>query len=226
MGAGQTLQNHRFPTYTAPSTPISMASSSRCWLTAGALLLAACCVTPAHAVCTGKYCDVNGNTMAKCDRSQAHDPNPNYQSTGYFRDNYCTASSSDAGSHYVCVELPNDSVDGQSYSPFWTITGQASSPREAVTWPKPGPWCICMWASARMLEANPEFWEMFTCEATNEWVVEDYNVNVTSQCKALHTVCEKCATKSTAVKDSLREKCATAALRCGQSVGPGSPPEL
>merc|ERR1719378_798966 len=83
------------------------------------------CSVSAQQQCEGKYCDVYGRTMAKCDRSLAHDPNPGFQSTGYFRDNFCTASSSDAGSHYVCVDLPNATVTGKPYSPFWVVSGQA-----------------------------------------------------------------------------------------------------
>ena len=56
---------------------------------------------------------------------------------GWKRQDLCTAESSDAGSHFVCVDMPSD---------FWVNTGQASSQEEADSqWPKPGPWCICMW---------------------------------------------------------------------------------
>merc|ERR1712146_697518 len=161
--------------------------------------------------------DVYGRTMAKCDRSVAHGPNPGFQTTGYFRDNYCTASSSDAGSHYVCVNLPNATIAGKPYSPFWVVPGQARSPDDAASysWPKPGPWCICMSAYARMLESHPEFSQMLTCEATNEWVIEDYNIESLGQCRALNTVCERCSVQDDAAKDSLLQKCKAAAAKCG-----------
>ena len=87
------------------------------------------------------------------------------------RHDYCTATSSDAGSHYVCVNLTAATTEsGAPYSPFWTVTGQARSGDEASTWPLPGPWCICMWAYASMHQAHPEFEEMLWCPAVNEWV--------------------------------------------------------
>merc|ERR1712203_539224 len=65
--------------------------------------------------------NIYGVPLAKCDRSIANDPN--WPRTGYMRENYCTASSIDRGSHYVCVNLPEgQTASGQRYSPFWTIT--------------------------------------------------------------------------------------------------------
>lgn len=62
---------------------------------------------------------------------------------GWMREDLCTAGSADAGSHYVCVNMPSD---------FWVKTGQATSAADAAAnWPKPGPWCICMWCDNRML---------------------------------------------------------------------------
>ena len=73
----------------------------------------------------------------------------------YFRILFSTASSIDRGSHYVCVNLPEGRTKaGDRYSTFWTITGQARNPEKATTWPLPGPWCICEWAYASMLEKH------------------------------------------------------------------------
>lgn len=50
----------------------------------------------------------------------------------------CTASSGDAGAHFVCVTMPNaTTAAGEVYSTFWVETGQAASGEAAVTWPKP-----------------------------------------------------------------------------------------
>merc|ERR1712146_252819 len=131
----------------------------------------------------------------KCDRSAYFDANPEqrdtkYPTTGYFRNNECTASSGDAGAHFVCVLMPAAKTSrGQVYSTFWTETGQARSGDDAVTFPKPGPWCICMWAFARMYAQHPDFIHMLECEATNQWVIENYDLSVDSQAKALAAVC-------------------------------------
>ncbi|GAB5370510.1 hypothetical protein AAMO2058_001499400 [Amorphochlora amoebiformis] len=122
----------------------------------------------------GSYADqsqlnVRGTLLAKCDRSAVHDPR--YPTTGYMRpvkdlQNKCTAVNEDMGSHYVCVNLPAATVPttGDTFSPFWTKTGQASTPQNAASWPKPGPWCICMWAFASMLDQHPEFVNDLDCE--------------------------------------------------------------
>merc|ERR1719387_1829366 len=100
--------------------------------------------------------NIYGAKLAKCDRVAYFLANPEqtdrkYPTTGYFRNNECTASRSDAGAHFVCVLMPNATTSaGDTYSTFWTETGQAASPEIAAGWPKPGPWCICMWAFARM----------------------------------------------------------------------------
>eukprot|EP00466_Bigelowiella_natans_P018095 jgi/Bigna1/89197/estExt_fgenesh1_pg.C_450073 len=141
--------------------------------------------------------NVNGGALQKCDRSKVNDPR--YPTTGYMRpvpelENRCTAVEHDAGSHYVCVNLPSaESKDGRLYSPFWTKTGQAKSEYEASSWPLPGPWCICMWAFARMYEMHPEFINDLECSATNHWTIEQYDVNVKNQRDALKAICDKCA---------------------------------
>jgi len=53
-----------------------------------------------------------------------------------------------------------------------------------------GPWCICMWAFARMFAQHPDFIDMLECDATNRWVVENYSLNTPAQGKALAAVCE------------------------------------
>uniref|UniRef100_A0A7S2TPL5 Secreted protein n=1 Tax=Lotharella oceanica TaxID=641309 RepID=A0A7S2TPL5_9EUKA len=144
--------------------------------------------------------NVQGQALEKCDRSHVDDPR--YPTTGYMRPveelaNRCTAVSHDAGSHYVCVNLPSASAtNGETYSPFWTKTGQARSALEATTWPKPGPWCICMWAFARMHTQHPEFINDLDCKATNGWTLDRYDTSVASQRNALRAICDKCGVTS------------------------------
>merc|ERR1711871_188618 len=153
--------------------------------------------------------NVYGHPLEKCDRSVAHDPN--FPSTGFMRGDMCTATSADAGSHYVCVNLPDGTApSGKHYSPFWTETGQARTPEEATTWPLAGPWCICEWAFARMFAQHPDFEELLNCGAVNEWVIENYSLDVPDQRGALAAVCRKCDVAGKAVKDSLKTKCTKA----------------
>ena len=153
--------------------------------------------------------NVFGAPLQKCDRTAAHDPN--FPATGFQRTNMCTASSMDAGSHYVCVNLPAGTAgNGKPYSTFWTETNQAKTPEEATTWPLAGPWCICEWAFARMLGQHPDFEKMLNCPAINEWTVENYSTKVPDQLKALQAVCRKCDIKGQASKQSLKDKCAEA----------------
>merc|ERR1711907_1408 len=161
--------------------------------------------------------NVFGSRLNKCDRPGYFRKHPDqadrhWPTTGYIRNNECTAMSSDAGSHYVCVTMPSNTTStGHTYTPFWTETGQASSPSDAAqNFPKPGPWCICMWAFARMLAQHPDFINMLDCEATNEWVIEDYDLKVASQRSALSAICSKCAIQGHAQKSSLSKKCAKA----------------
>jgi hypothetical protein len=59
-------------------------------------------------------------------------------------------------------------------------------------WPKPGPWCICMWAYANYLAKEPTFSSDVVCDATNEWVLDKYDKSTPVQCKALLSLCKKC----------------------------------
>merc|ERR1719433_2579193 len=103
----------------------------------------------------------------------------------------------DRGSHYVCVGLPdNRTQKGASYSSFWTQTGQAKSPEDAVGLPKPGPWCICMWAFARMYGHHPEFSSMVDCNATNYWVALNYDLANANECRAMQALCTHCDLES------------------------------
>mmetsp|Transcript_31549 Transcript_31549/g.100918 ORF Transcript_31549/g.100918 Transcript_31549/m.100918 type:complete len:92 (+) Transcript_31549:234-509(+) len=78
-------------------------------------------------------------------------------------------------------------------SDFWVKTGQASSPQDAAeNWPKPGPWCICMWAYASYLTQESSFQQDLICDATNQWVLHKYDKSVPSQCKALMSICKQC----------------------------------
>ena len=160
--------------------------------------------------------NVLGNTLAKCDRPAYFAAHPEqrdtrYPTTGYFRNNECTASSGDAGAHFVCVTMPNATTSaGDTYSTFWVETGQARSPEQAVTWPKPGPWCICMWAFARMFAQHSNFIDMLECGATNRWVIENYALENDAQGRALAAVCGKCDVATAALETALREKCAAA----------------
>jgi hypothetical protein len=96
-------------------------------------------------------CSPLGGCIAahKCVLRQAHAMtiNPAGSTTCQFsRDSTSgTATSSDAGSHYVCVNLTAaETPGGAPYSSFWTITGQAKSGVEAATWPLPGCVCVCV----------------------------------------------------------------------------------
>merc|ERR1719221_1925815 len=77
-----------------------------------------------------------GSALQKCDRPGYMAAHPDaadmrFPHTGYERGDYCSSTAVDAGSHYVCVDLPSDSAPGGGvYSPFWTKTGQATSPQE------------------------------------------------------------------------------------------------
>ena len=123
-----------------------------------------------------------GKALAKCDRSTVNDPK--FPTTGWRRQDLCTAEDADHGSHFVCVNMPSD---------FWVNTGQASSAADAKTnWPQPGPWCICMWAYANYLEQSPSFADDVICDATNEWVLDKYDKTVPQQCAALMSLCKKC----------------------------------
>ena len=125
------------------------------------------------AVVDGSDESVHGVNLGKCNRDLAHDPN--WPSTGYMRGDYCTATSSDAGSHYLCVDLPDATTSsGSHYSPFWVETGQSPSGEEAAELPLAGPWCICMWAFRSMYAQHNEFAGMIDCTASNSWVVENY----------------------------------------------------
>lgn len=157
--------------------------------------------------------NVFGEALVKCDRPAYYERNPEqrdngYPNTGYFRDNRCTASEIDAGAHFVCVKMPNaTTASGEVYSSFWTETGQARSPEQATTWPKPGPWCICMWAFARMRSQHAHFVDMLECGATHQWVVEKYQLHDPLQGHALHALCSKCGVETKASVAGLRDKC-------------------
>mmetsp|Transcript_14215 Transcript_14215/g.28148 ORF Transcript_14215/g.28148 Transcript_14215/m.28148 type:complete len:233 (-) Transcript_14215:6-704(-) len=176
---------------------------------------------------TARRLSLLGTDLQRCDRPAYMAAHPEgadrrYPSTGYSRDNYCGSMTHDQGSHYVCVELPRAvTKNGEVYSDFWTRTGQASRDTEAVTWPKPGPWCICMWAFARMLDKNPDFSEMVECEATNYWVVQNYDLAQADECRALRALCTRCSLDSdTTRRDSIRQKC-----RLAQKICPAKPGE-
>ena len=169
--------------------------------------------------------NIYGQTLVTCDRAGYHAAHPEfadpkYPTTGYFRDGQCTASSGDAGAHFVCVLMPAGATSsGQVYSTFWTETGQAGSPEQAVGWPKPGPWCICMWAFARMFSQHPDFIDMLTCDATNQWTIENYDLSKPSQASALHAICNKCAVASNpATEPALAAKCQAAHTQFGTEV--------
>ncbi|CAE8640154.1 unnamed protein product [Polarella glacialis] len=137
--------------------------------------------------------------------------------TGFARDNLCGSHTGDGGSHYVCAVLPSSTTSaGGPYSEFWTKTGQARSGEEAVTWPKPGPWCICMWAFARMYGNNPEFSEMLDCSATNYWVVQKYDINKPAECRALAAVCNRCDLQNSTLtkREGIQKKCEQAQQLC------------
>uniref|UniRef100_A0A0G4F7H0 Uncharacterized protein n=1 Tax=Chromera velia CCMP2878 TaxID=1169474 RepID=A0A0G4F7H0_9ALVE len=175
----------------------------------------------APVVRAAKWENVLGQPLGVCDRSKAHDPNPNFAATGYERNNQCTSNAPDAGSHYVCVDLPagqQDSEKDPAWSNFWTETGQASDKADAQqSFPKPGPWCICMWAFADMLSQHPNFKSLLDCPAVNKWVVERYDSNNSRECKALVAVCDQCGVGGSSVPEALSSKCKEAKSKCGGS---------
>lgn len=164
-----------------------------------------------------------GKELQKCDRSTIQDEH--FPTTGFQRGDpsladKCTATKSDQGSHYICADLP-DAVDkshvrelhgGKSteghYSPFWTETGQAKNASQAEEkFPKPGPWCICMWAFAAMLEKHADFVKMVDCKSTQSWVITNYDINVAEQRDALKAICDHCQVDAEATNDNLKNKC-------------------
>mmetsp|Transcript_75877 Transcript_75877/g.214562 ORF Transcript_75877/g.214562 Transcript_75877/m.214562 type:complete len:267 (-) Transcript_75877:73-873(-) len=164
-----------------------------------------------------------GAPLRKCDRPAymaAAGPGARdrrFPHTGYMRDDFCGSTTGDRGSHYVCVELPSAAADGgEVYSPFWTKTGQAPSPRDASTWPRPGPWCICMWAFARMYGHHPEFADLVDCNATNYWVAQGYDLANGNECRALGALCARCGLESPDLthRASIRNKCALTRKVC------------
>merc|ERR1712107_771414 len=95
---------------------------------------------------------------------------------------------------------------------------------EAATWPKPGPWCICMWAFARMYGQHPEFAHLVGCNATNYWVVQNYDLANANECRALRALCSACGLEAaTTERESIRQKCAMAREHCAgdAEVDPG-----
>uniref|UniRef100_A0A061RNQ1 Secreted protein n=1 Tax=Tetraselmis sp. GSL018 TaxID=582737 RepID=A0A061RNQ1_9CHLO len=150
--------------------------------------------------------NIYGEELHKCDRSTVKDAR--FPTTGFLRDNRCTATAEDAGSHFVCVNLPSAiNSKGEIYSPFWTVTGQAFSPETATRWPLPGPWCICEWAYARMLQSHDEFRNYLNCPAIHAWVIDSYRPEVPNQLAALRSVCEHCDVINKGKLNSLVEKC-------------------
>eukprot|EP00386_Alphamonas_edax_P011497 GDKI01036397.1.p1 GENE.GDKI01036397.1~~GDKI01036397.1.p1 ORF type:complete len:224 (-),score=52.62 GDKI01036397.1:26-625(-) len=169
------------------------------------------------------YQNVFGKTLGLCNRTAEMDPK--WPTTGYLRDNKCTFTREDAGSHYVCVDLRKARIatdegvsrEDPTWTDFWTETGQAKSADDAKNnWPKPGPWCICMWAFARMYGQHPDFENMIDCSATNRWVVDDYKLDDPNQCRALAAVCRKCDVTNRVAgdKQSLADKCTQALAKC------------
>jgi hypothetical protein len=134
--------------------------------------------------------NVLGHTLGKCDRPAYFEAHPEqrdtrYPTTGYFRNNECTASSGDAGAHFVCVTMPNATTNtGDTYSTFWVET--------------------------RMFAQHPTFIDMLECDATNRWVVENYALENDAQGRALAAVCGKCAVATASLETALRDKCAAA----------------
>ena len=73
--------------------------------------------------------NIFGAPLAKCDRAAHFIAHPEqtddkYPTTGYYRNDECTASAADAGAHFVCVKMPSATTSkGDIYSTFWTETG-------------------------------------------------------------------------------------------------------
>jgi hypothetical protein len=54
---------------------------------------------------------------------------------------------------------------------------------------------------------HPEFKEMLNCPAVNEWVIDSYSINSSTQRAALISVCEQCDVVNRSTKLSLVDKC-------------------
>ena len=172
------------------------------------LAIAAIAVAFATVGATGSQLNVFGEPLRLCDRRRVRAAR--FSATGYRRTNYCGTDNLDFGSHYVCTLLPEGTDDetGDTYSPFWTTTGQAKSPTEATTWPKPGPWCICMWAYARMYdETIGSFDQQLACGATNMAVIDNYRLHVPGERSALASVCRRCGLNTTTTSPEAAAKC-------------------
>lgn len=166
-----------------------------------------------------------GSPLKKCDRPAAlhlsgvHDEK--FMHTGNARDDYCGSATDDTGTHYVCVELPSSMAPGgEVYSPFWIETGQAESPKAAVDFPKPGPWCICMWAFAKMYQRQRGFSAMVDCNATNYWVTQMYDISKKEECQVLREICSRCNLDADVKRENIRIKCKLAEKIC--PIQPGS----
>eukprot|EP00960_Hanusia_phi_P030443 748628-Hanusia_phi.AAC.1 len=157
--------------------------------------------------------NVANQALAKCDRSKVNDPK--FPTTGWRRQDLCTAEDEDHGSHFVCVDMPSD---------FWVKTGQAClperlhrhktlqrtgrslghgasvcgedapefllhSPPQCPPPPPPPPPLPVLIAQCRAyasyLNQENSFQQNLICDATNQWVLHKYDKTVPSQCRAL-----------------------------------------
>merc|ERR1712232_198746 len=78
----------------------------------------------------------------------------------------------------------------------------------------PGPWCICMWAFARMYQAHPDISSMLHCNATNYWAAQMYDLSNKEECVALREICSRCNLYAMAERESLRLKCGMTKQSC------------
>eukprot|EP00808_Paulinella_micropora_P027306 g69125.t1 len=70
-----------------------------------------------------------------------------------------------------------------------------------------GPWCICMWAFARMLQAHPPYDSLLICDATHEQVLLQVNPEKPTEQNALQAVCERCRVLERADRPDLLAAC-------------------
>ena len=130
------------------------------------------------------------------------------------------------GEDYVCVNLPPGNFtyrsnitayDGKvfQYSPYWTLTNEASNVLEATLLPLAGPWCLSMFKFFYHLLYHPEATnggDLLNCEATNLAVLEQLTPTSNFSIYSLVQICGQCDIGNKALgggsAEAARRKCA------------------
>ena len=134
-------------------------------------------------------CAASANALAVCDGE-----GPRY---GDFKCNHDET-------HRVCATLVDNSGGkceelAWGAHNFWTITGQQAWNWKKDICAKPNPgsgWCICMWATARLIEKVGCDNVHLTCEATDTaWVMKHYEDGGQKLHAAHECLIKKCGAK-------------------------------